>query len=67
VRALILYLAGLGSITYGFYEFWRTNTVDPNAFMVGGTCLGVAAALQVFADIVRRIKSARSRRTGGSR
>ncbi|HZT78518.1 MAG TPA: hypothetical protein VFA27_17850 [Vicinamibacterales bacterium] len=51
----MLYLIGFGALAYGFFEFWRDRTVDQNAFMIGATCVGVAAALQVVTDLWRRL------------
>jgi len=56
VRAILLYVIGFGALVFGFYEFWRDRTVDQNAFMIGGTCVAVAAALQVFSDLWRRFR-----------
>lgn len=55
MRALILYVIGFVALGYGFFEFWRDQIVDPNAFMIGGTCVAAAAALQVFSDLWRRL------------
>jgi hypothetical protein len=59
VRAIVLYLIGFISLVYGFHEFWQDRTVDQNAFMIGGTCVAVAAALQVFTDLWRRLSRPR--------
>ena len=59
MRALILYLIGFGGLAFGFYEFWRDRIVDQNAFMIGGTCVAAAAALQVFTDVWRRLTKKR--------
>ncbi|HUK61686.1 MAG TPA: hypothetical protein VLV15_00085 [Dongiaceae bacterium] len=56
MRAILLYVIGFGALVFGFYEFWRDRTVDQNAFMIGGTCVAVAAALQVFSDLWRRFR-----------
>ncbi len=59
MRAILLYVIGFASLVYGFYEFWRDRTVDQNAFMIGGTCVAVAAALQVFTDVWQRLTKRR--------
>ncbi|HZP48267.1 MAG TPA: hypothetical protein VFB07_07035 [Vicinamibacterales bacterium] len=56
MRAIVLYVIGFGALAFGFYEFWRDSTVDQNAFMIGATCVGAAAALQVVSDLWRRLK-----------
>ncbi len=56
VRAIVLYIIGFGALAFGFFEFWRYRTVDQNAFMLGGTCVAVAAALQVVSDVWRRLR-----------
>ena len=56
MRAVLLYCIGFGGLGYGFYEFWRDRSVDQNAFMIGGTCVAAAAALQVFTDLWRRLR-----------
>jgi hypothetical protein len=55
MRAIVLYVIGFVALGYGFYEFWQEHIVDQNAFMIGGTCVAVAAALQVFTDLWRRL------------
>jgi hypothetical protein len=55
MRAIILYVIGFGALVYGFYEFWLDRSVDQNAFMIGGTCVAVAAFLQVVSDLWRRV------------
>ena len=55
MRAVLLYAIGSGSLVYGFYEFWRDRTADQNAFVIGSTCVAVAAALQVFSDVWRKL------------
>ena len=55
MRTALLYVIGSGSLAYGFYEFWRDQTVDQNAFVIGSTCVAVAAALQVFTDVWRKL------------
>ena len=55
MRAIVLYAIGFVALAYGFFEFWRDQTVDQNAFILGGTCLAAAAALQVFSDLWRRL------------
>ena len=55
MRAILLYTIGFGALGYGFFEFWRDHAVDQNAFMIGGTCVAVAAALQVAIDLWRRL------------
>ena len=55
MRAILLYVIGFGALAFGFFEFWRDRMVDPNAFMIGGTCVAVAAALQVATDLWRRL------------
>ena len=59
MRAILLYLVGFGALGYGFFEFWRDRVVDQNAFMIGGTCIAVAAFLQVVADLWRRLTRSR--------
>ncbi len=56
MRAVLLYIIGFGALAFGFYEFWRDGSVDQNAFMIGATCVGVAAALQVVTDLWRRLR-----------
>lgn len=54
MRAAILYAIGVGTMGFGFYEFWRDGTVNQQLFVIGGTCLGAAAALQIVQDLWRR-------------
>lgn len=54
MRALILYVIGFGSLGFGFYQFWRDGTLSQNLFMIGGTCVASAAALQIVQDLWRR-------------
>jgi hypothetical protein len=54
MRAIVLYGIGFAALIYGFYEFWVDRSVDQNAFMIGGTCVAVAAFLQVVTDLWRR-------------
>ena len=56
MRAVFLYLIGFGALGYGFFEFWRDRVVDQNAFMIGGTCVAVAALLQVVSDLWCRLR-----------
>lgn len=55
-RIVIIYTIGFVSLAYGFYEFWRDTLVDQNAFLIGGTCLGAAAMVQVVRDLWSRIR-----------
>ena len=55
MRAIVLYVIGFGALAFGFFEFWRDRSVDQNAFVIGGTCVAVAAALQVATDLWRRL------------
>jgi hypothetical protein len=55
MREIILYVIGFAALAYGFYEFWLDRSVDQNAFMIGGTCVAVAAFLQVVSDLWRRV------------
>ena len=59
MRAVLLYVIGFVSLVYGFYEFWREGAVDQNAFVIGGACVAVAAALQVVSDLWRRLTKRR--------
>jgi hypothetical protein len=59
MRSIVLYLIGFGSLGYGFYEFYLDRTVDQNAFMIGGTCVAVAAFLQVVSDLWQRLTRSR--------
>ena len=54
MRAIFLYLIGFGALGYGFFEFWRDHVADQNAFVIGGTCVAVAAFIQVVADLWQR-------------
>jgi hypothetical protein len=56
VRVTVLYGIGAAALGYGFWEFWRGDTLDQNAFIIGGVCLTAAAALQVLGDIWRRLR-----------
>ncbi len=56
MRAALLYLIGLGTTTYGFYQFWSDGTLNQQMFMIGGTCIGAAALLQVVADLWKRFR-----------
>ncbi len=56
MRAAVLYIIGVGAVSFGFYEFWRDQRVDQNAFMLGGLCLATAAGIQILSDLWRRLK-----------
>ena len=56
MRTAVLYVIGVSAVTFGFYEFWRQQLVDQNAFVIGGLCLATAAGLQVIADLWRKLK-----------
>jgi hypothetical protein len=56
MRTALLYFIGFASVSFGFYEFWRDQLVDQNAFMIGGVCLATAAGIQVLRDLWRRLK-----------
>ncbi len=56
MRAALLYLIGVGTTAYGFYQFWRDGTLNQQMFMIGGTCVGAAALLQVVQDLWRRLR-----------
>ena len=55
-RVTLVYLIGFGSLAYGFYEFWRDDRVNQHAFLIGGTCVATAAAIQVFRDLWHRVR-----------
>ena len=59
MRITLLYLVGFCAVAYGFYEFWRYQHVDPNAFLLGSICIAGAAALSVVADLWRRLRRRR--------
>ncbi len=56
LRIAIVYAIGVGSLAFGFYEFWRAGTVNQHAFLIGGTCIGAAAAIQVMRDLWDRMR-----------
>ncbi len=56
MRATTLYLLGVGITAFGFYQFWRDRTLDPQLFIIGGGCIAAAAAVQVIADLWRRMR-----------
>lgn len=55
MRAVILYVIGFGATGFGFYQFWRDGTLNQQMFVVGGTCIAAAAALQIVRDLWRWI------------
>lgn len=56
MRAALLYLVGAGTTGYGFYQFWHDGTLNQQMFMIGGTCIGAAALLQVAQDLWKRLR-----------
>ena len=61
VRIALVYAIGFGAMAYGFYQFWNDSTVNPQAFVIGGTCVFTAATVQVVVDIWRRLRRLRRR------
>ena len=55
-RIAIVYGIGFASLVFGFYEFWSEGTVNQHAFLIGGTAVGAAAAVQVIQDLWHRMR-----------
>jgi hypothetical protein len=58
-RIALVYLMGIAALAYGFYQFWRDGTANAHAMMIGGTCLGTAALVQVVQDLWERLRRRR--------
>jgi hypothetical protein len=55
VRLWIVYMIGVVALGVGFVEFWHRGTANQTAFLVGTTCLVVAAFIHVVLDVWHRL------------
>ena len=61
-RLALVYLIGVSALAFGFYEFWRSRTVDQSAFLIGTTCIVSAAAIHAGLSLWEEFKERRAKR-----